>query len=75
MKNKDTLSKGINKTGIALVVIITAPILLTMGFKGIRLEEPFFGWLLLASGVVLAITGILLLSKGIKYLLDYLFEK
>lgn len=75
MKNKDTLSKGINKSSIALVVIITAPIILTMGFKGIRLEDPVFGWVLLVVGFILAITGMLLLSKGIKYLLDYLFEK
>ena len=75
MKNKEILSKGIRSSSIALVIIITAPILLTMGFKGIRLEAPMFGWVLLTIGVVFAITGIVLLSKGIKYLLDYLFEK
>ena len=75
MKNKETLSKGIRSSSIALVVIVTAPVLLTMGFKGIRLEDPMFGWVLLTFGVISAITGMVLLSKGIKYLLDYLFEK
>jgi len=75
MKNNETLSKGIKFTGIALPVIILSPILITMGFKGLKLENPLVGWILLIVGFSVAITGMYLLSKGIKFLLDYLFEK
>lgn len=75
MKNKETLSKGIKFSGIAIAVIILAPVLITMGFKGIRLENPLIGWIILILGVIIAITGMLLLAKGIKHLLDFLFEK
>ena len=75
MKNNETLAKGIRTAGIALPVIIFAPILITMGFKGIKLENPLIGWILLTVGIITAILGIILLLKGIKYLLDYLFEK
>jgi len=75
MKNKETLSKGIKFSGIAIAVIILAPVLITMGFKGIRLENPLIGWIILILGVIIAITGMLLLVKGIKHLLDFLFEK
>ena len=75
MKNSDTLSKGVQTSSIALPVIILAPILITMGFKGIKLENPFIGWILLIIGIVTAILGMYLLAKGIRYLLDHLFEK
>ena len=75
MKNNEILSKGIKFSGIALPVIIFAPILITMGFKGIKLEDPLIGWVVLILGVIAAISGMLLLIKGIKYLLDFLFEK
>ncbi len=75
MKNKDPLSKGIQTSSIALPVIILAPILITMGFKGVKLESPLIGWILLIVGITTAILGMYLLAKGIKYLLDYLFEK
>ena len=75
MKNKETLSKGIKFSGIAIAIIILAPVLITMGFKGIRLENSLIGWVILTLGVITAITGMLLLAKGIKHLLDFLFEK
>ena len=75
MKNNDTLSKGIKISSIALPVIILAPILITMGFKGIKLENPLIGWVLLIIGIITAILGMYLLAKGIRFLLDYLFEK
>lgn len=75
MKNNDQLSKGIKFVGIALPIIILSPIIITMGFKGLKLENPLVGWVLLFVGFSVAITGMFLLSKGIKFLLDYLFEK
>ena len=75
MKNNDTLSKGIKTSSIALPVIILAPILITMGFKGIKLENPLIGWILLLIGIITVVLGMYLLAKGIRYLLDYLFEK
>ena len=75
MKNNEILAKGIKISSLALPVIIIAPVLITMGFKGIRLESSFIGWILLIIGIITAIIGMYLLSKGIKYLLDYLFEK
>ena len=75
MKNNDHLSKGIKFVGIALPIIILSPIIITMGFKGLKLENPLVGWVLLFVGFSVALTGMFLLSKGIKFLLDYLFEK
>ena len=75
MKNNETLSKGIQTSSIALPVIVIAPILITMGFKGLKLENSIIGWVLLIIGIMTAILGMYLLSKGIRYLLDYLFEK
>ena len=75
MKNKETLTKGIKNASFALPVIIFAPIIITMGFKGLKLENPLIGWVLLIIGIITALIGMYLLSKGIKYLLDYLFEK
>jgi len=75
MENNKILTKGIKTSSIALPVIILAPILITMGFKGIKLENPIIGWVFLTFGIITAITGMYLLSKGIKYLLDYLFNK
>ncbi len=73
--NKEKLIKGIRITSISLGVIIIAPIVLTMGFKGILLEKPLIGYVLLVVGFVAIVTGMVLLIKGIKYLLDHLFEK
>ncbi len=74
-ENKEKLYKGIKKASIALPIIILAPILLTMGFKGITLENPLIGYVLLAVGLAAAIAGMLLLTRGIKHMLDHLFEK
>ena len=73
--NKEALLKGIKTVGIAVAVIILAPILLTMGFKGVHLENAMIGYSLLVVGFVAAIVGILFFVKGIKYFLDYWFEK
>ena len=75
MENKETLVKGIKTVGIAIAIIVIAPILLTMGFKGINLENAMLGYVLLLLGFIAAITGMLLLGKGIKYFLDYWFEQ
>lgn len=79
-EDKEILYKGIKTTSISLPIIILAPILLTMGFKGIALEEPLFGnvlfaYALLGVGFIAVIAGMALLTKGIKYILDHLFEK
>ena len=75
MKNRSLLEKGIKFSGIALPIIILSPVVITMGFKGLKSETHFIGWLLLLFGLALALTGMYLLSKGIKLILDYLFEK
>ncbi len=75
MKNKEFLSKGINFSSIAIILIIIAPLLITMGFKGIKLETSTVGWVFLILGSVIAVIGMLFLVKGITFLLDYLFEK
>ena len=63
MKNKETLSKGIQTSSIALPVIIFAPILITMGFKGLKLENPIIGWVLLIIGIMTAILGMFSFSN------------
>lgn len=75
MKDKAVLLKGVKLSSIALPVIIVAPIMITMGFKGIRLDNPLVGWVFLSIGIISAISGMLLLFKGISLLLDYLFQK
>lgn len=75
MKNKEFLSKGINFSSITIILIIIAPLLITMGFKGIKLETSTVGWVFLILGSVIAVIGMLFLAKGITFLLDYLFEK
>jgi small neutral amino acid transporter SnatA (MarC family) len=76
MENKKIpIAKGFKFTAISIAILITAPILITMGFKGIRLEDRTLGFVLLIIGILLAITGIALMALGIKYILDSLFEK
>jgi len=75
VNNKETLLKGIKTIGIAIAVIILAPVLLTMGFKGINLENSMIGYVLLIIGFVAVVLGMLFFVKGIKYFLDYWFEK
>jgi len=76
MKNKKaSVAKGFKFSAISIAILITAPILITMGFKGIRLEDKTLGFVLLIIGIILAITGIVLMALGIKYILDSLFEK
>lgn len=72
---KIPITKGLKYTGISIGIIIIAPILITMGFKGIRLEDKTVGIILLGLGIATAITGIVLMALGIKYILDSLFEK
>ncbi|MEE9350574.1 MAG: DUF6095 family protein [Flavobacteriaceae bacterium] len=75
MKDKEKLTKGIQTVGVSVAIIILAPILLTMGFKGIALETPLFGYILLLIGFIAAIAGMILMVKGIKYFLDHWFEQ
>ncbi len=74
MKNKEGIANGVKTVSIAVAVIVLAPVLITMGFKGIKIEHAS-GYVLLGFGIIAAIIGILLLAKGIKHFLDYWFEQ
>jgi len=73
--NKEILFKGVKTVAIAIGSIILAPVLLTVGFKGIRLENTTVGYLFIVAGFIMALLGMFLLYKGVKYFLDYWFEK
>jgi membrane protein YdbS with pleckstrin-like domain len=70
--NKNTLIKGLKYEVIALPLILLAPILISIGFKAIKLQQNYW-WLIL--GVLLAIIAIIIGFLGIKIILNALFEK
>jgi hypothetical protein len=75
-KNNESLTKGLKSLAITLPLLFAAPLLITMGFKGVKSDDKItLGFALLIVGVILAITAIFLMIKGIKHLLDHLFEK
>lgn len=70
--NKKELARGIKYELAALPLILFAPILITIGYKAIKLNNNYL-WLFL--GVLMAIAAIILGYLGIKILLDALFDK
>lgn len=70
--DKEVLYKGLKILGIALLCIITGPILLTLAL-GDKENTVFIPLLILAS--IICITAILLIFKGISTIMDSMFKK
>ncbi|MBL4745107.1 MAG: hypothetical protein JKY08_01940 [Flavobacteriaceae bacterium] len=68
--NKSLLYKGIKYEAIALGFIITAPVLITIGFKA--LKDDNYSWLVI--GCTFAILGIGLGFKGLQLIVNAFFD-
>jgi len=68
--NKSLLYKGIKYEVVALLFIIVAPVLITIGFKA--LKDDIYSWLVI--GCIAAIIGIGLGFKGIQLIISAFFD-
>ncbi len=68
---RNYLQKGINFMAGALFLLITTPIVITIGFKAQQKADINF---ILYIGIVLAIAAIIVFAMGINYLLKHLFK-
>jgi len=65
------LVRGLKYVLATLPLLVVAPILITIGYKAIKLQNNYF---YLIVGIVLAITAIILGILGIKIILNALFN-
>jgi hypothetical protein len=70
--NKKELVKGIKYELAALPLLLFSPIIITIGYKAIKLQHNYI-WLIL--GILMAIGAIVLGFLGIRIILDALFDK
>ena len=69
--DRDELVRGLKYELIALPLLLLAPILITIGFKAIKLQNNYL-WLII--GIVLAISAIILGFIGIRIILNAFFN-
>lgn len=69
---KTPISKGLKYLGLALPLLFGAPIMVTIGFKALAKDNSY---LILITGIILAILAILITAKGISSIMKSLFEK
>jgi len=69
--DKNQLVRGLKYEAAALPLLLIAPILITMGFKAIKLQNNYI-WLIV--GIVFAIAAIVMGFIGIKIILNALFN-
>jgi hypothetical protein len=69
--DRKELVRGLKYVLATLPLLVTAPILITIGFKAIKQQN---NYLFLIVGIVLAITVIVLGILGIKIILNALFN-
>ncbi|GGK57936.1 MULTISPECIES: DUF6095 family protein [Flavobacteriaceae] len=69
--NRNELVRGIKYEAAALPLLILAPILITIGFKAIKLQNNYL-WLIV--GIVLGISAIALGFIGIRIILNAFFN-
>ena len=69
--NKKELVRGLKYELIALPLMLVAPILITIGFKAIKIQNNYL-WLIV--GVLLAILAIVLGFLGIRIILNAFFN-
>ena len=70
--NRKELVRGIKYELTALPLLLIAPVVITIGFKAIKIQNNYL-WLI--AGIVLAITAIVLGFLGIKIILNAFFNK
>ena len=69
--DKKELVRGLQYELVALPLLILGPILITIGFKAIKLQNNYL-WLIF--GIVLATTSIILGFLGIRIILNAFFN-
>ncbi len=74
-ENKSKISKAVTYLGITFPFLFLAPLLLNLGFKAIGREQLTLGYILIVFGILIGIVALVLMSMGIKFLLDHLFDK
>lgn len=70
--DKKELTRGIKYMFGALPLLLFSPILITVGYKAIKLNN---NYLYLIIGILMAIVAVVLGYLGIKIILDALFDK
>jgi NADH:ubiquinone oxidoreductase subunit K len=69
--DRKELVRGLQYELVALPLLILGPILITIGFKAIKLQNNYL-WLIF--GIILAITAIILGFLGIRIILNAFFN-
>ena len=69
--NRDELIRGIKYEAAALPLLLLAPVLITIGFKALKLQNNYL-WLII--GIVLAISAMVLGFIGIRIILNAVFN-
>ena len=69
--NRSELARGIKYELGALPLLILGPVLITMGFKAVKQQN---NYLLLIIGILIALTAMFLLFKGIRIILNAFFN-
>jgi hypothetical protein len=72
---KDDFSIGMRNFGITLPLLFLSPFLLNVGFRFITRNQKLIGFSLITLGIILGFLAVYFMTKGIKRLLDHLFEK
>lgn len=75
--NTDLMGKGVKQLLVLIVLLIVSPITLNIAFKALNKMEDsmWLAYLILAIGILLSITTIVLGFKTVKTFLDALFNK
>jgi DMSO reductase anchor subunit len=70
--NNSSLSNAVKYLAFALILLFSAPILVTIGFKALKKDNTY---LLLILGIILAIAAISVTAMGIVKVTRYIFDK
>ena len=70
--NKSTLSSAVKYLAFALILLFSAPIMVTIGFKALKKDNTY---LLLLLGIILTIGAISVTAIGIIKITRYIFDK
>jgi hypothetical protein len=69
--DKKKLARGLKYVLMALPLLILGPVLITMGFKALKMDQ---GYLWLILGIVIASTAVVLGFFGLKIILSAFFD-
>ncbi len=71
-KNKPTLFNALKYLIIALPLLFAAPIIVTVGFKALKLDGSFF---ILLLGILLALAAMTVTAMGVIKIGRYFFDR